>query len=104
MAEARAIGALGQARIAGRIQGQRRITGASGTHYRTLLKLPAPDAYSAPSTVEVRSDERLGQAGDEISIFVNVGGFPRSFESKGPDGDPVRVTTAENVLHFAAVA
>ena len=104
MAEAKAVVQLGQARIAGRIQGVRRVTANGSTVFRTLFKLPAADQYSSPATVEVRSDERLGSTGDELSIVVNIGGYPRTYESKGADGEPSRVTTAENVLSFAQVA
>ena len=70
---------LGQARIAGRIDSMRRNLGQAGSVYRTLLKLPAPDSYSSPSTVEVRSTERLGAQGllvkpygrEELTRIVN---------------------------------
>lgn len=94
----------GQTRLVGRVAGVRRMSG-QGAHYRTLVRLPAPDQYSSPQTVEVRSDERIGQADDELSLIVQVGGFARSFQGKGEHGEPgAPVRTAENVLRFVAFA
>jgi len=104
MAESKPTGTLGTARIAGRIQGQRVVNSNGAKTFRTILKLPAADVYSSPATVEVRSQERLGAVQDEISILVGVGGFPRSYEHKGQDGESQKVQTAENVLQFLAVA
>lgn len=103
MAEKSPVGALGQARIAGRIQSLRRVSSGGDTTFRTVFKLPALDAYSSPATVEVRSKERLGQVGDELSVLVNIGGYPRSYMTKNGDGDDAKVQTAENVLTFAGL-
>lgn len=94
-----------QARLVGRIAHVRSV-GTQGTKtFRTLLKLPAPDSYSSPSTVEVRSTERLGPVDGDVSILVIIGGFPRSFEGKGERGEPGEtVRTAENTLTFYAFA
>lgn len=94
-----------QARLVGRIVAVRSIAGQAGRTFRTLLKLPAKDEYSSPSTVEVRSTERLGQPEQDIAILVNIGGFPRSFEGKGERGEPGEVVrTAENTLTFYSFA
>lgn len=92
---------LGQARIAGRINGVRSASTASGKMFFSLLKLPAPDAYTSPATVEVRSGERIGSPGDEVSILVSIGGFARSFDRKDGSGS---VATAENALSFVGHA
>lgn len=92
---------LGQARIAGRIDAVRSKSTQQGKMFLTLLKLPAADAYSSPSTVEVRSGERLGGNGEEISILVRIGGYPRSYK---PDGEDTPVRTAENSLQFVGHA
>lgn len=94
---------LGVARIAGRISAVRRLSRQGGSEFRTVLKLPAVDQYSSPATVEVRSGERVGSIGDEVSIDVRVGGYPRSYRPKD-DPDAQAVTTAENVLQFAGAA
>lgn len=105
MADATKAQALGQARIAGRIAGSRRLSGQEGTTYRTLMKLPAIDRFSSPQTVEVRSAERLGNTGDEVSITVELGGYPRSYDTKPKGQDEGgTVHTAENVLKFVAFA
>jgi hypothetical protein len=38
---------------------------------------PAPDAYSRPSTIEVRSKNKLGEIGEEISVSCKLGGYTR---------------------------
>lgn len=92
--------ALGRVRIAGRIELVRQNSGQEGKSYRTVLRLPAPDRFSSPATVEVRSIERLGQREDEVSVVCEVGGYPRSYKTS--DGE--KVNTAENVLKFVAFA
>lgn len=98
--------ALAQARIVGRVTNVRsRVSGANKVFY-TLMKLPAPDSYSSPSTVEVRSTERIGSVDADLSIIVNIGGYPRSWEQKDERGMPTgdRVPTAEIALSFVAFA
>lgn len=76
------------------------ITGAtqrvtpSGTTFRTLVKTPAPDHFSNPSTFEVRSKTRLGKPGDMLEVNCELLGYSRSYGNK--DGETVR--TAEVVL------
>lgn len=43
----------------------------------TRILTPAPDAYSRPQVVEVRSKAQLGQRGDEITITAKLGGYTR---------------------------
>ncbi|MGA0569840.1 single-stranded DNA-binding protein [Variovorax sp. VNK109] len=59
--------------IKGRIEASRR---HDGTRYTRILT-PAPDAYSRPQVLEVRSKQSLGQSGDEISVTARLGGFTR---------------------------
>jgi hypothetical protein len=96
--------ALGQARIAGRIDGTRTKSTTAGRLFFTLFKLPAPDQYASPQTIEVRSSERLGAVGDEVSVIVSVGGYPRSYDAKGDHGEKEPVRTAENTLQFVSFA
>jgi hypothetical protein len=77
---------MGQAYLSGLITNRRRVTGTSGTTWLTILKLPAADKFSHPSTVEVRSTSPVGEINQEWAGVVNVGGFPRSFNGK-PDPD-----------------
>lgn len=43
----------------------------------TRIITPAPDPYSRPQTVEVRSRQRLGQPGDEVDQLATLGGYAR---------------------------
>jgi hypothetical protein len=63
----------GLVRVVGRVE-QSRQTAKAGT-YRTLVTLPAPDAFKHPSTVEVRSKARLGAQGHEVDVLCNLLGF-----------------------------
>lgn len=92
-------------RLVGRVVSVRTVKGEAGKTFRTLMRLPAKDEYSSPSTVEVRSTERMGQIESDLSINVAIGGFPRSFEGKGERGEPGEtVRTAENTLTFHGFA
>jgi len=57
--------------ISGRIKGHRFY---EKTYY-TELTIPAPDPYSQPSVVEVRSSNRLGQSDEDVSINCQLSGF-----------------------------
>lgn len=48
----------------------------------TAIALPAPDQYSHPQAVEVRSARLLGKPQDDITIRVGVGGFRRGYKDK----------------------
>jgi len=52
----------------------------------TRILSPAPDPYSRPQVVEVRSNARIGQRDEEISVTARLGGFTRK---------PYRVTDRE---------
>lgn len=108
MAEAQAAKAAqvldGVARLVGRITQVRKLNGQSGPTCRTLMRLPAPDSYSSPQTVEVRG-ERFGQVGEEVAVIVSLGGYPRTYETRGDHGEPGEsVKTAENVYTFVRLA
>jgi len=62
-----------QVTVKGRIEAVRRW---EQTRY-TRIVTPAPDPYSRPQVVEVRSKEQLGQKGDEITVVAQLGGFAR---------------------------
>ncbi len=88
---------MGQAFLSGLISNRRRINGQSGTSWLTVLKLPAVNEFSHPSTVEVRSENPLGEINDKWSGVVLVGGFPRSYNTK-PDpetGEIKAIKTAQ---------
>ncbi len=79
-----------QVLIRGRIDAARR---HDKTTY-TRIVTPAPDPYSRPQTVEVRSRQRLGQAGDEITVQAQLGGYTRKpFRSTDKETGEVTMVT-----------
>ncbi len=62
-----------QVLVNGRIEAVRRYEGKVYTHVLT----PAPDQYTRPQLVEVRSPKRLGEKHDEISVTCVLGGYQR---------------------------
>lgn len=85
----------GQVLLAGRITAVRK----AGQSFIHLLVLPAPDAYSSPSTVEIIADKRLGDAAADARILCRVGGFRRQYKATDKDTGEIRqVTTADNKL------
>jgi hypothetical protein len=46
----------------------------------TVIVTPAPDAYSHPSTVEVKSQQQLGAKGDDVRVACMLKGYMRRFE------------------------
>jgi len=62
---------VNQALLAGRVNSVRK---ADDTVY-TEVTLPAPDQYSQPAAVEIRSRKRLGQVGETIEVQVICGGY-----------------------------
>lgn len=51
----------------------------------TAIALPAPDAYSHPQSVEVRSKSMLGRPQEDVTVRVVVGGFRRGYKDKAGD-------------------
>ena len=62
-----------QVLVVGRIDAVRR---HEKTTYTRVIT-PAPDPYSRPQTVEIRSKQRLGQPGDEVTQLGLLGGYAR---------------------------
>ena len=85
-----------QVTIKGRIDARRR---HDKTTY-TRIVTPAPDPYSRPQTVEVRSRASLGQVGDEVTVTAILGGYTRKpFRSTDKDtGEQVMVTPVDLTL------
>jgi hypothetical protein len=82
--------------VKGRIDARRR---HDGTHYTRVLT-PAPDAYSRPQVVEIRSKQSLGQQGDEIEKLCKLGGYTRkAFRTTDKDtGETSMVTPVDLTL------
>lgn len=83
--------------ISGKVMHRRSIQTQNGRLHLTLVRLPALDEYSAPSTIELRSRQSLGEVGDTIRVRATISGFPRQYRSKTPDdnGELALVRTAE---------
>ena len=65
---------VGQVLVKGRVEAVRRF---DGTRY-TRMVMAAPDAYSRPQVVEVRSKGKVADAvGEEVSVICRLGGFTR---------------------------
>ena len=66
----------------------------------TLIKTPAPDSYSHPATIEVRSKARLGSVGEEVVASCRLSGVPRRFNRTDKStGEITAVRTADMYLH-----
>lgn len=53
---------------------------ASRSHDKTRytrIVTPAPDPYSRPQTIEIRSKSQLGQRGEEVTVMAQLGGYTR---------------------------
>lgn len=94
--------ATGVAFLRGRIKSMRRANRAGAAGVATVLALPAPDAYSHPSVVEVWSTRSLGEKDTDVAVKVQIGGYGRSYQATREDdyGDSRKVTvqTADNTL------
>ena len=74
-----------QVLVRGRIDAVRR---HDKTIYTRIIT-PAPDPYSRPQTVEIRSKQRLGQPGDEVASSQRSAATPAS-PFAAPTKRPVR--------------
>lgn len=60
----------------------------------TRIVTPAPDPYSRPQTVEVRSKAQLGAKGEEVTVMAQLGGFTRKpFRSTDKETGEVTMVT-----------
>lgn len=76
----------------GRIESARRHNEARYTRIAT----PAPDPYSRPQIIEVRSKATIGQKGDEVTITGKLGGYVGK-PYKYTDKDSGEIIQAQNV-------
>jgi hypothetical protein len=90
----------GVVRLVGRVENSRQ-TGTDRKTFRTLLVTPAADAFSHPSTVEVRSAGRLGTPGNEVDVLCSVIGF-RNRPRKNMETGEVYPPSAQIVLQAIA--
>jgi hypothetical protein len=80
MSEAKPVTSIASARrtpmlvnIVGKVEAVRRYEGKSYTR----VVCPAPDLYSRPSVVEIRSSARIGAKDEEINIEARLSGYMR---------------------------
>jgi len=85
-----------QVMVHGRVEASRT---HDGVRYTRILT-PAPDAYSRPQTVEVRSKQPFGAKGDEVKVLAQLGGYTRKpFETKDKStGEIFKVTPVDMTL------
>ncbi len=63
------------------------------TRYTRILT-PAPDAYSRPQTIEIRSKSSLGQRGEEVTVVAKLGGYTRKpFKSTDKETGEITMVT-----------
>lgn len=77
---------VGQVYIAGRIESVRRFEGRAFTR----IVMPAPDAYSSPSVIEIESSSRLGDPGDEWKGMVMLSGYRNEYKSLDKESGELR--------------
>jgi hypothetical protein len=83
-----------QAQVLGKIEAVRRY---DGKNYTRVI-CPAPDLYSKPSVLEIRSTARLGQRDDEINVVARLAGYVRK-PYRVTDKDTGEQTTITPVDH-----
>jgi len=89
---------MNQGFVAGRLGSRQSMQMKEGKRFLQLLVTPAPDPYSMPSIVELKSKEPLGQDGDDWSGPVRIGGYPNNYEVTTKDGEIRQVRSARVVL------
>ena len=85
-----------QVSIVGRVEGSKTFDGKRYTQVMT----PAPDAYSRPQLVEIRSKAKLADKGEEVTVLCVLGGFQRkAYEVKDKStGEVTKVVPVEMTL------
>lgn len=92
--------------ISGRIVTSRKLNTQQGPLILTVLRLPAPDQYSHPSTIELRSSERLGENDTDWSGYVRLGGMPNNWERTEVDretGESRKIPTRSARNEFTVI-
>ncbi len=74
------------------------ITTQAGRRFLTVVVLPAPDSYTSPGLVELRSTEPLGEAGETFRGKVQVSGYRNNYKTAAGD----TIQSARNTLDVVA--
>lgn len=65
----------------------------------TRVVCPAPDLYSKPSIIEIRSSGRIGSRDEEIKVVGRLSGYTRKpYEVKDKDGEIFKITPVEHTV------
>lgn len=76
--------------ILGKVDARRKFD----ANWYTRIITPAPDAYSRPSAVEIRSKQKLGEVGEEIRVQAKLGGYTRKpYKSVDKDSGEIAMIT-----------
>lgn len=83
-------------RVVAKIEAVRRY---EDTNYTRVIT-PAPDPYSKPSIIEIRSSGRIGSKGEEIDVVVRGGGYTRkAYEFKDKStGEILKLTPVDHTF------
>jgi len=95
---------VNQGFVSGRLGSRRSMNLKEGKRFIQLLSQPAPDPYSMPSLVELKSIGPLGNDGDDWRGFVRISGYPNNFNVTDKDGVITQVRSARAVLEVVEVS
>lgn len=92
---------LNHVMVSGRISMKpRRYKTKEGQMYSHIIKLPAPDAFSSPQTVEINALKSLGEKGEDVVVLCVIGGYGRSYDyTDKSTGEVSNVSTADIRLY-----
>lgn len=79
--------------IAGRCIGVRKVNDI----FLHLVTMPAPDAYSHPSTVEVAADSRLAEKEGDFKAMCRITGFARQYKKTDEDTGEIKIVRTADV-------
>lgn len=77
---------MGHSHLSGRISARRKVKTIEGSLWLTMMRLPAPDEFSHPVSVELSSNVPLGEVGGNWSGQISIEGYPKKYDSR-PDSD-----------------
>jgi hypothetical protein len=83
-----------QVAIRGRIEARRR----HDKSFYSRVVCPAPDPYSRPQVVEVRSKQYFGEVGEEITVQAMLGGYAGK-PFKVTDQTTGEIRTGQSYIH-----
>lgn len=79
------------------VKGKLVVTRKVDQRYYTQVVAPAPDEFSSPSTVEIRSKGKFGDRDEMVSVRCRLGGFlGRAYQATDKTTGEMR--TARNVV------